>query len=101
MKSKPDKDLLMRDFAHTDPRSVRAGLEGRGDGRAERYERYCSQHLTGKTQHSSNEVLQAGFRAAHLEQYGDRRVPLLGYLRVIVPLVGLAAGVTLFHLMTT
>lgn len=100
MKMKPDKDLVMRDFAHADTRSVRAGLEGRDDGRVERYERYFQEHLASRQEMGVMEVFQAGFRAAHDERYEEERPLLNAFLMRLLPVLGLVFGAALANMLT-
>lgn len=91
-----DKNLVMRDYAYLDPRSVRASLEGRDDGRAARYERYYRRVLARKNGLSLQDVIGGGMRAANLPLNDDGRSLVV---RRVVPLVGLCVGIWGYFLM--
>lgn len=98
MNSKNQGGVVMRDYAHTDARSVRAGLEGRDDGRVARYERYFQAHLAKRGQLTVNEIYQAGFRAAHEEGVADEPQGDGHHLGRLVPLAGVVLGAALGYL---
>lgn len=97
---------VMRDFAASDPRSAKAWLNGRGDGRNARFEEFAKQKGSpvGDSVHTEFQQkvrVEDGFDHLELEPNLppiDAGKPSFNFVQqVMVPMVGLALGVGLAH----
>lgn len=64
MQNNDDGDLLMRDYAASDPRSVKSWLRGEGDDRNARFEEYMAQ-----AGDQNPEQAQATYSAIKYQEY--------------------------------
>lgn len=69
--------LFMRDFSMLDSRSVKAQLNGRGDGREKRFARFV-RTSRNFTPNISDEALRAAFSKAEAEREAKRDAFLVG-----------------------